>query len=721
MSVFLTNPYIYSVIDKHSSACHLMFGDVKLKVHSVYSFNVKRTELYRSPNWDPDTKDGAIFVIDSSHSMIHSQNQVKMVVSAAKAMADARGAFNIPEPMNATALLDTLDEIMSLQIPGVSRIIIVSDGDDTASIKKKVISHISDDNVPNYVDFPLYPRYKNWLKDQDIMLITGEYKDHAQVMRPDEYLTRKYKLFATEQKNRRREAVAKHLSNLNVELFIVGVNNERGEVKDFIKMCSSSKFKIRTALVEHNATPEAVTAVMKTMVRRSNESNRNQPIETINSGNAQQASVEEVSLVSNEVRRTSSARERKADETLHTDGPPFNTDQEMEYVKYIIEGTCKKREHTPEETATATCIIWWFRSIVLRENTPIGSALIGGRMWPQPNGKTRGPVFIVTNKMTTTLTTILKYLSREPHWIYKKINGLEERFREQIAGNAIGPLFLDAGKISSHLFITGASIPQLRKRTEADNDAVLYYNFKEANYNHYSANHRAGQISNPDIQDALASIKITWKGNSGERHYPGTAAVPVLDSPPAAVTQSPIEDVPKDDTSIATSHTDLPVATCFPVAVPNIGFNAPPLFVQGGPQSGVPMQNGLSIGGIPNQNGSLPIGLNGLNGLNFGLNGINGFTPVLVPSHFFATPNGSPHGLPVGYNGLPIGFHTGFQNTVGVGLPIVTSSPPPATSSDPVPNERSATSTSAEQSNTPKRRGRPPGSKNKEKKMPKKD
>ena len=368
----------------------------------------------------------------------------------------------------------------------------------------------------------------------------------------------------------------------------------------------------------------------------------------------------------------------------------------------------------------------------MQEKAPIGSALIGGRVWPQPNGNKRGPVFNVTAKMTTTLTTLLRHLSREPHWIYKHVNGLEETFRAEIASNAIGPLFLDVGKISSHLFITGASIPQLRSRTE-DDTTVLYYNFKEELYNHYLANHRADQISNPDLQDALASIEIIWKGNSGKKNYPGTPAVPVTDSPPAMAIQSLSEDVPNNDTSIVPSHTDIPVATSFPLATSNIGFNAPPigfqtsLLVQGGPQGGVPIQNGLSIGGIPVQTGLLPIGLNGLNGFNFGLNGMNGmngFTQILVPSQFFATPNESPPGLPVGFHGLPIGFQTVCQSAVGAGLPTVTSSLPPATAPAPGPNEQPSTSTSAEQSLTnsdapKKRRGRPSGSRNKPKEQKK--
>jgi hypothetical protein len=459
-----------------------MFGEVNIKLHSVWSFNKTHSCLYSNPALTDADDDLAVVILDSSGSMQSKQAQMKLIVSAMKCMTNTIGLWNLPEPKGPTALVTTVNEVMAMKIPRVKRIIIVSDGDDNKSGHQKVISRVLDDGSPVFCDLP-------YMSEVDA----------------------------------RRDAVATHFTNLGIEMFVVGVGTE---VKDFVNKCAQKGGGVNTAYIETTATADDVAAIMTTVVKRASRSN--QTVTTVTASNADKLTKVEVEKLETESKQTTSYSDRKSNLRLLEDGPLFDPEMQMEYMKFIVTFEAKKNNLL---TIDVLAIIMWFLSVVKRETLkgdPVAGALIGGRLYPRDkHGRRNGPVFDVPNDSikpsawTNTFNRILELLSREPKWIVDRVEGLHDAFADCIANKQVGPIFIDVRMPASFIAITPEYLPFI--------NTCLYYKFKQDTYPHYVLNHRAVAMPiHPDFDERLLKkLPIVYRGNSGPTSYGG----PIYDVP----------------------------------------------------------------------------------------------------------------------------------------------------------------------------------------------
>lgn len=502
-----------------------MFGEMKIDLQIVESFSTHSKPLYHSPI----TGDTGILV-DSSGSMDKFQDAMKLIVSVIKCVSGTQGMWNLPTPKGRTALVDSVDKFVSnVDLSHIVNWIIISDGDDTASKRKTLFERIAgslgDDPICfNEVDFPKLPKLGDWLHD-----VKGMTAEEYPNLPFDEKnaATNEYNEWHTAQLQRRREAVTNHFAALNVNFYVIGVGSE---VKDFVAACARKGTGINTALVDVNATPEQVGGIVAAVIKkkRAADGADEDGGATITAENTQPLEGIDVERIKMEAARTSTARERKLNEKLLADGPPFDKDAQTRYVKYIINTEAEK--HNLDVQKVTTAIDWFYKLVIERGVDALASDLIGGRLYPYDKNQHRnGPVFdtpidtIKASVWSNTLGRIIELLARNPEWIYERVEGLKEMFAEDVAANRIGAVFANVGRPASHIAITPKELPQLSGRPLAKN-RVLYYKFKPDTYDTYVTNHRS--LVGLDVGGGpIDDMKIVWRGNSGEKSYGGDAAV----------------------------------------------------------------------------------------------------------------------------------------------------------------------------------------------------
>lgn len=498
-----------------------MFGDVNFGLHSVHAFNTEIKELWRNSEPAKEGETRAIVLVDASGSMRDKQGEMKLTASALKCMTGTIGQWNLPDPTGGTTLVDSVTTTAAMantahvqpdastaepapapapapvhSLCKVDKIIVLSDGDDTASVTTNLIASIAEDGSPVLVGMP--------------------------------------NRGATQA---RRNAVAKHISNLGVELFVIGVGRE---VKEFIAACAKPGLRINTALLEHDVTAEQVAGVMKTVLKKKKKA-KEAADETVTAANAEAVTAEETAVVATEAARTSTQSERTNNPKLLRDGLPYDPEAEARYVTFI---TSKEAAKIGADKQTVAMAVHWFRSLMLsRPNQPLAADLIGGRLYPEDRkGRRSGAVFnippvpapperaegegeqpepnpIKASAWVNTLGRCVELLARDPENILDRVDGLREAFATNHFSGTVGPLFCDmGGSFATHLALTKAELPQLDER-------VLYYKFKADTYPHYLPHHRANAYQ-PDLPVAdVSKIAVVWRGNSSAKSYGG----PVLD------------------------------------------------------------------------------------------------------------------------------------------------------------------------------------------------
>jgi hypothetical protein len=461
-----------------------MLGELNVPLKSVVTFSETCTPHFTNPAFamEPAIEGLTCVALDNSASMREKEIETKIIVSALKCMSQTTGMWNLPEPRGGTALVDAIDHILK-ENPGVERIILISDGMDNASKRTSLIHSIH--TAPDGTQ-------------------TIEYRDMPPVGHVD-----------------RSEAVAKHVANIGVELFLVGVGTE---VKEFIKTCEKGG-RINTAFVEKNASAEDVGAVLATVLKRprSNPGNKT----TVTTSTAEKISSGAVDTVREEAKRTTSHHERKINSKMLQDGPQFDPVRQTEYIQFIVDHQVEKHNLRDFSTKKMTAIVMWFRKMVAARNgAPLAGALIAGRRYPKskytPAG---GIVFDLCNtdpwssKWIGCLRAILEDLSHEPFGIVDKINGLSEKFSDDFQKGLVGPVFADVGMAhASCIAITKKDVPQIEKTT--------YFKFKKNTYVHYLVNSRmlgpkydvAGEGLLSDLLETLVPMP---RGNSSAESYGG--------------------------------------------------------------------------------------------------------------------------------------------------------------------------------------------------------
>lgn len=494
----------------------MLFTESTLNIHTVYAFSTRMTCLFENPT--PPAKDGVVVLIDASRSMEEFQDIMRMVVSVLKCMSKTQGMWNLPEPRGGTALVDSVDSIMADKKLGVGRlqnvtkIIVVTDGDDTRSKAQKLVKSFLANGEPEMIETPQRPfDFKTWL-----VLPGGGVEGEGTV--------EEYKDYAGLQWAKRRDAIATHLDKIGVEAAVIGVGTE---VKHFIASCGKAGKGLRTGYIEPDTSSETIGAIVTTVGERLKRPRSENVGVTVTASNATPLSEHETIAIGVEARRTSTHSDRRINTRLIKGGSNFDKETETRYVQFIVASVANAPPKIDEDVLMT--IVVWFRDVALSKPS-VAVDLICGRLYPKDkHGRRNGAVFeppndkLTASQWTSALKKLIELLSRDPERITDRVPGLADAFRDEIADNAVGPLFFENDERNSYMALTFKDLPQITGR-------ALYYKFtttEKYTSVHVSVNHRASALEWGGMTlPSLAALQVVWRGNSGWKSYGGSRIDP---------------------------------------------------------------------------------------------------------------------------------------------------------------------------------------------------
>lgn len=129
----------------------MVFGDVTIKLAAVYPFNHRMLTPWINPN--PPDSDGTVVLWDCSHSMQNKTSESKLIASALQCCTSTKSQWNVPSPYGTTALVDAANELHAKHIANVTKVIIVTDGEDTASKAERLIKTVLADGTSEFQEF----------------------------------------------------------------------------------------------------------------------------------------------------------------------------------------------------------------------------------------------------------------------------------------------------------------------------------------------------------------------------------------------------------------------------------------------------------------------------------------------------------------------------------------------------------------------------------------
>jgi len=514
-------------------AVDMAFGDVKLDLAWVYSFNTKLECLWRNEefNEEPNRFNGQKLgiLIDASGSMNDHQPEVKLILSALKCMTNTIGQFNAPKPNNQTALVDAVNLLIAdRHMEGIEKLIILTDGLDNASKTKRLIVSVNEEGEHVYGDMP-----------------------------------------NTHNMETRTRAVATHLDAQNIEVHLVGLGSQ---VKDFFSVAIAPGRGLHTAHIEKGATAETVGAIVSTVVRRTRrDRNTSAPDQTIVAESAVAIGAAEAAAIATEAVRTTTAAERRSNPNLLIDGPPFDEDLQKKYVAHIINSETHKSytpaatesEDTPSLADYVGDLLDVFRNIVHvgGKSSPVASAILGGQTWPsgkklpsgEPDGTRKGALFEIPDgfpelkpsQWTRMLGRLIELLSRNPDAIVERVEvPFTDELKDAIRDNKVGPIFRPAGRPASHMAINHDLVghPDLESRT-------MYFKFKADTYETYLLHHRDTSAWRPMTELLRTKCHIMRSGNSSAKSYGGP--IPMEITTTTTTTANATEPVDPAPTEVA--------------------------------------------------------------------------------------------------------------------------------------------------------------------------
>ena len=518
----------------------MLFGDVEFPLHFVIAFNDRVTWLYRN-DAVANAENAVGVALDASGSMKKRQREVALTLSALKCMTRTQNAFNAPDPERGTRIVDTVDELAKCNaLASIQKLVIITDGADTDSVRQQVIKCFSADGAPEMVDLPKWPTqtHQEWVRK--VVGVPGtpsgaESDDESDDDGPDLSLARFY-AWRGEQVDERSRCVAQHLDALNIDTFVVGMGHE---VKTFIAECAQPGRGLRTAHIDNGASVETVGAIMSSVVRRQRRQRSSIDVDdTVDAGNARAITPTEAEAVRVEAERTTTSAERKSNPNLLIDGPPFDGDLQAQYVAHVVDAETRKlytkagvAHDTNELAPIAQAAVQLFQAIARSAATPVASAIFtgcparpSGKKLPSgsPDGRHKcalleipsGFDWLKIGRWTRALGTIVELLARNPEMIRERLGvPFPAALEAAIGANQVGPLFRHAGKPASRIAITHEMYahPDLASR-------VMYFKFKAATYDHFILHHRDPRPADvPPLLAEKCHIMIT--GNTSAKAY----------------------------------------------------------------------------------------------------------------------------------------------------------------------------------------------------------
>ena len=489
----------------------MLFGQVELRVDAVFAFNDSLRELFVNP--EPH-QDGCIVLWDCSVSMqeFESSGLIKLILSMFKCISRLQGCINLPKASGKTALLDSINAVLQ-RYPETRRLYVLTDGEDTCSQTPRVVCGVRPETHElEYTAMAALPAGRREWTDRAI----------AGGMSPED-AQKAYKAYHSFACARRNDMIAQHCKYLNISMAVIGVGSGVADALPAFLRTGT----IPVGFVPHDATPEDVTAVVSTTVRRSRE--RVFAPEIVTPANAGAAVADEVAEVVKEAARTTTHAERRARPEKHArDGPPFDVDRQRAYVEWVVRHTVSEpvRGETASRFGDATAQIEWlvldslgfFADQLARRATvdnPIAGDLLCGRQHFTAGVVRCGLVAppddlsVSKHRLAGVFKKAIQRLSVDPQHLVTQLAGLREAFSAEIAADTVGALFRDCGEHSSELSLGKEDgLPQLK-------EGKRFYRFRStATYAcvHYVLNHRTERCS-LGRDAAYASLPLVHVGN----------------------------------------------------------------------------------------------------------------------------------------------------------------------------------------------------------------
>jgi hypothetical protein len=235
----------------------MIFGQLDVKLHSIYSFSNAMQPVWRNTDGEGDT----VVLFDVSGSMRNQVPLCKLIASALKCCSGTQGKWNVPSPGGGTALVDAVNELHEMKIVGVAKVIIVTDGEDTKSRAEKLIKAVLSDGTSEFQEFRKnFSHLQTWMDSK----YTSEQKAAMDEAEKQQIVSNFY-----EDRNSfylsKCEAVATHISNLEMEMVVLAVGSE---VKHFVNAMSKPGQRINVAHIQTGATTTEVVRQFTEVVRR---------------------------------------------------------------------------------------------------------------------------------------------------------------------------------------------------------------------------------------------------------------------------------------------------------------------------------------------------------------------------------------------------------------------------------------------------------------------
>tara|TARA_B110000902_G_C14188921_1_gene543406 strand:- start:40 stop:1224 length:1185 start_codon:yes stop_codon:yes gene_type:complete len=297
-----------------------MFGVVSGHCNRYLDFNGGAVYLWTNPEQKPD---GVNLATDVSFSMECRLSELKLIRSMFFAVFNVQHRHPI-EIGGQTSIADAVKKLSVLMGPE-EKLVVVTDGDDTASTSWKFESALP---VPHDPTSTAYPEY---------------YEDY---------------------KGRKRASLLDYIEQTsNAEIFLVGVGEE---VKDFLAVATRPGRRMQVAHIPDGADAKTVATVIKTGLKAPKRG-ADAPYEIISidapTTSLVEATEEEEAAVSNVAA------------TLSVDGFSMSVEQ---LKKSIEDAETSVNSQDVDLKYARACLLWFFTEI-LKVNKPLPGALLGGK------------------------------------------------------------------------------------------------------------------------------------------------------------------------------------------------------------------------------------------------------------------------------------------------------------------------------------------------------
>jgi len=478
----------------------MLFGKLDVKLRAVYSFSNTMQPIWNNTDGEGDT----VVLFDVSSSMRNQVSLCKLIASALKCCSGTQGKWNVPSPRGATALVDAANELHAMNLVGVTKVIIVTDGEDTKSRAEKLIEAVLSDGTSKFQEFRKnFDHIRTWMDSKYTREQQAAMDEAGKQQAIVQYYEERKAFYAS-----KREAVATHISNLQMEMVVVAVGSE---VKDFVKAMCKPGQRINVAHIETGATATEVVRQFTEVVRRPRRSAGNTVAAEPVTSKTPTSALEDADVAV-------AAVEVEAGFTTVGDAPvatEYDAAKFVRYVDAIIDPICFKFGQEKSHIREAL--------LAYRAFATVKGAIPGNLLHSRFGGFFKDPVDGgKKSKFGTCINTCLSLLSDKTD--KTSIQDVSSEFADDLSEGLVGPMLHAEGIDDS---ATKIAVEEAECCGGYKIEKPMF--FRAAGAPHYSVHEKFSTLEIARFAEAAKSAGwpvdiaektlVPWKGNSSEAAY----------------------------------------------------------------------------------------------------------------------------------------------------------------------------------------------------------